>query len=151
MKEKFLVPLLYRNESIIPVCYAVDNGFFDSLEFEVFVDFHDKIWADHEIFTSGKAHAVRGDFSRFLKFKKEMEVVITHNFTRDFQLISRNKMDTFDGKNILISKGTSVEFYTDLYCKLNSIEIEKISISRNRVFNNTSINRLTIWTHNWIH
>ncbi len=122
--------LLNKNECIIPICYAIDMGYFNKHGFEIEPYFHDGIWTDHDLFMNGEMPCIRGDYSRHLLFKRlGKETVITHTFSRDFQILSRNKftnLQELDGKSCLLSLTTSVEFYLDLFCKENNIRINKV-------------------------
>lgn len=128
----FKIPLLERNESIIPVVYAKDAGFFKKYGLEVSLKFHKNIWEDRLGFIEEEYKFVRGDFTRYLEFKNSgIDVVISHDFTRDFKLVSKvavEKLEELNGKKVLISKGTSIEFYLDLFLKDNDLKVEKINI-----------------------
>ncbi len=126
------LPLLNKNECIIPICYAYDLGLFEKYNFDFTPHFHDGIWADHDMFANGEIPCIRGDYSRYLIFKdlENCDPVITHTFSRDFQILSKEKISdikTLDGGSCLLSLTTSVEFYLDQFCKDNNITINKIN------------------------
>ncbi len=125
------LPLLNKNECIIPICYAYDLGLFEKNNFDFTPHFHDGIWADHGLYVSGEIPCIRGDYSRYLIFKdlEECDPVITHTFSRDFKIISRKKINSvseLDGSSCLLSLTTSVEFYLDQFSKSNNIMINKL-------------------------
>ncbi len=126
------LPLLNKNECIIPICYAYELGLFEKYNFAFTPHFHDGIWTDHDMFASGEIPCIRGDYSRYLIFKdlENCDPVITHTFSRDFQILSKHKIKdikTLDGGSCLLSLTTSVEFYLDQFCKDNNITINKIN------------------------
>ncbi len=125
------LPLLNKNECIIPICYAYDLGLFEKYNFDFEPHFHDGIWTDHDLFVNKEIPCIRGDYSRYLIFKdlEQCDPVITHTFSRDFQILSRDKIEDFsklDGCSCLLSLTTSVEFYLDQFMKANNIKINKI-------------------------
>ncbi len=124
------LPLLNKNECIIPICYAIDMGYFNKHNFEIEPYFHDGIWADHDLFANGEIPCIRGDYSRFLIFKElGLDPVATHTFSRDFQILTDLEFDDIseiDGENVLLSIGTSVEFYLEMFMKENNITLNKL-------------------------
>lgn len=125
------LPLLNKNECIIPICYAYDLGLFEKYNFDFTPHFHDGIWADHDLYVTGEIPCIRGDYSRYLIFKHldECDPVITHTFSRDFKIISRNKIDNVNqlkDASCLLSLTTSVEFYLDQFSKSNDLNITKL-------------------------
>lgn len=126
------LPLLMKNECIIPVCYAYDYGYFEKYNFPIELDFHQGIWNDNDLFVNGDVPCVRGDYSRYLGFIAQgIEPEINYTFSRDFQLFSRYEIEDLSKINnmsCLMSIGTSVDFYLELFCANNNLSVEKINV-----------------------
>lgn len=124
------LPLLNKNECIIPICYAYDMGYFNKHNFDFEPHFHDGIWTDHDLFVNGEIPCIRGDYSRYLIFKDlGLDPELTHTFSRDFQILTSldvNDLSEINGENILLSIGTSVEFYLEMFLQENNLELNKI-------------------------
>lgn len=124
------LPLLNKNECIIPICYAWEMGYFNKHNFEFTPHFHDGIWTDHDLFANGEIPMIRGDYSRYLGFKEiGLDPQITHTFSRDFQILTNidfTDVKELDGLDCLLSIGTSVEFYLEHFCKEAGIKLNKI-------------------------
>lgn len=124
------LPLLNKNECIIPITYAYDMGYFNKHNFDIELYFHDGIWADHDLFVNGEIPCIRGDYSRFLIFKElGLDPEATHTFSRDFQIITRldvEDLSEINGQNILLSIGTSVEFYLEMFMQEHDLTLNKL-------------------------
>ncbi len=124
------LPLLNKNECIIPICYAHDMGYFEKHGFDFEPHFHDGIWTDHDLFVNGEIPCIRGDYSRYLIFKDlGLDPQITHTFSRDFQILTRldvEDLQQINGQKILLSIGTSVEFYLEMFLQEHNLQLEKI-------------------------